>query len=140
MGKRDLDQLLLDWIIKTGRDEVTFVGANDRTFLTNRVSGLGIEIRNLDSDPKFSDPIDAVFDRVDFDPLVVVFNAEKHYPLGKKISREMIIVGDNDQHNGDCNPIEGPWVLIEQNNFQTLKGAETIDKWHVAWGDTRAES
>lgn len=140
MGKRDLDKLLLEWILDSREEEVTFVGPGDRNFLVNRVRGLGIKVHVVDSDPKYTDPSDAVFDSVNFSPLVVVFNAEKHYPIGKLTSRKIIVVGDNDQHNGDCNPISSCSQLVEQNNFQYVKDYRELHKWFLAYGESYVRS
>ena len=134
MGRRDLDKLLLDWIIESGCESVTFVGANDREHLVRKVAGVGIDVDFVDSDPKFGNPRDAIFDDVAFKELVVAFNAEKHFPIGRKRRGELICVGDNDRHNGDCNPIEKCETMIFQNKMNTLFRETKIGKWFVVWG------
>ena len=140
MGSRALDELLEDLILETGIDNVTFVGANERNGLLRRVEGLGIEVDFVDSDPKFDNPRDAVFDDIEFNELVVVFNAEKHYPIGRLIDREMIVVGDDEKHNGDCNPIDSFDKIIEQNSIKEVHSKHKIDKWWIVHGHSVVNS
>lgn len=139
MGKRELDRLILNTIIDTAIDEVTFVGHGSRDKLIKQCRAIGIKLTCYDYDPKFNDPIDAIFDDVEFADLVVVFNAEKHYPLGKLISKEMIVVGDNDRHNGDCNPVTSCEQLIEQNNLVDVDLKGQVDKWFIVKGFSNAD-
>jgi len=138
MGSRTLDKLLLKWILDSGHENVSFVGANERTWLLGRLDGLAINVDFVDSDPKFPNPRDAVFDDVDFSELVIVFNAEKHYPIGRLVESEFIIVGDNDQHNGDCNPIDSFDKIIEQNSITNVMNKEQIEKWWIVHGTNMA--
>ena len=134
MGSRTLDQLLINWIIQSGHESVSLIGANERDWLVKRVRGLGIHLDFIDSDPKFPNPRDAVFDDVEFQDLIVVCNAEKHYPIGKLTQGEFIIVGDNDQHNGDCNPIDSFDKIIQQNSITSIINKEQIEKWWIVHG------
>ena len=134
MGRRDLEKLLLDSIIESGYESVTLVACNDRSELIYKLSGIGIQINVIDYDPKFDNPRDVIFDNVKFSELVVDFNAEKHYPIGKVYKGDMIVIGDNDQHNGDCNPIDNVDILIEQNNIKTIDFTYNIDKWFIVKG------
>ena len=136
MGKRDLDRLLRDLIIEDGCESVTLVGHGDRANLIRDVQGILSEVDLVDYDPKFDNPRDAVFDDIDFKELVVVFNAEKHFPIGQLTSRRMIVVGDNDQHNGDCNPISSCEMLIEQNNMVDVEFQQVFEKWFIVKGTT----
>lgn len=135
MGTRPLDQLLLNIIVESEHDNVSFVGPNERAWLINRTRGLGIEVDVIDSDPKFDNPRDAVFDDIEYKELVVVFNAEKHYPIGKLVKRDFIIVGDNEQHNGDCNPIDSFDKIIEQNSIINVIDTQQIEEWWVVYGN-----
>ena len=101
MGRRDVEKLLLNAIIDGGYESVTFIASNERPRLIREVKGLGIDLDVVDYDPKFENPRDAIFDNITFNELVVDFNTEKHYPIGKVYKGDMIVIGDNDQHNGD---------------------------------------
>lgn len=138
MGTRQLDKLILDQIVDSEADVVTFVGHGHRAWLIRQCQAMCIGLTLYDYDPKFGNPVDAIFDNVEFDDLVVVFNAEKHYPLGKLISREMIVVGDNMQRNGDCNPVSSCQQLIEQNNLTGVTYQKEFDKWCIVKGKSRA--
>jgi hypothetical protein len=137
MGRRSVEELLLEAILDGGYESVTFVASNERPWLARRVKGLGIELDVLDYDPKFNNPRDAIFDKVTFNELVIDFNAEKHYPIGKIFKGDMIIIGDNDQHNGDCNPITSTNQIIEQNEINKVDFSYNIDKWYVVKGSNR---
>lgn len=99
------------------------------------LEGIGIDVDVVDYDPKFPNPRDVIYDNVKFNELVVDFNAEKHYPIGNVYKGDMIVIGDNDQHNGDCNPIDNVDVLIEQNNITNVDFSYNIDKWFVVKGN-----
>lgn len=135
MGRKDLEKLLLDSIVNDGYESVSLVACNDRSELIYKLSGIGIQVDIIDYDPKFENPKDAIYDQVKFNELVIDFNAEKHYPIGKVYKGDMIVIGDNDQHNGDCNPIDNVDILIEQNNITNLDFAYNIDKWFIVKGN-----
>tara|TARA_R110000772_G_scaffold2863_8_gene10472 strand:- start:5556 stop:5972 length:417 start_codon:yes stop_codon:yes gene_type:complete len=135
MGRRNLEKLLLDTIISEGYESVSLVACNERTELVYMLEGIGIDVDVVDYDPKFPNPRDVIYDNVKFNELVVDFNAEKHYPIGKVYTGDMIVIGDNDQHNGDCNPIDNVDVLIEQNNITNVDFSYNIDKWFVVKGN-----
>jgi len=135
MGRRHLEKLLLDTIIENGYDSISLVACNEREDLIYNLEGLGLEVDVVDYDPKFSFPRDAIFDNIKFKELVIDFNAEKHYPIGKVYKGDMIVIGDNDNHNGDCNPIDNVDILIEQNNIKTIDFTYNIDKWFIVKGN-----
>ena len=135
MGRRNLEKLLLDTIISEGYESVSLVACNERTELVYMLEGIGIDVDVVDYDPKFPNPRDVIYDNVKFNELVVDFNAEKHYPIGNVYKGNMIVIGDNDQHNGDCNPIDNVDVLIEQNNITNVDFSYNIDKWFVVKGN-----
>lgn len=134
MRTRNLDRLLLDYIVSSEIDNITLVGPNERKSLINKLKGLGLEVDVIDSDPKFDNPRDAVFDDIEYNELVVVFNAEKHYPIGKLTKGTFIIVGDDEQHNGDCNPINSFDKIIEQNSIKDIVDTQQIEKWWIVYG------
>ena len=116
-------------------DMIGFSCCNEREDLIYKLEGIGLEVDVIDYDPKFSFPRDAIFDDIKFKELVVDFNAEKHYPIGKVYKGDMIVIGDNDKHNGDCNPIDNVDILIEQNDIKTIDFAYNIGKWFVVKGN-----
>ena len=135
MGRRRLEKLLLDTIIENGYDSISLVACNEREDLIYKLEGLGLEVDVVDYDPKFSFPRDAIFDNIKFKELVIDFNAEKHYPIGKVYKGDMIVIGDNDNHNLDCNPIDNVDILIEQNEIKTIDFTYNIGKWFVVKGN-----
>jgi hypothetical protein len=134
MGKRDLDSQIMNYILSSGYEEISFVGAGASRPVNEWCTEMEIEIDNIDIDPRV-DGRDAIFDDILFSPLVVVFHAEKHYPIGKKFRGDMILIGDNDQHNGDCNPIDSTDRLIQQNEITEIYDQRIVDKWYVVYGN-----
>jgi hypothetical protein len=52
------------------------------------------------------------------------------WPLGKIYKdREFILVGDNERHNGDCNPITSNRMLIEQNGIEEIWSFNEFTRW-----------
>jgi hypothetical protein len=139
MGSRDLDKFVLDLILETGAESVSLIGPNERTWLVKQLSGVGIEVDVIDSDPKFENPRDVIFDDVELKELAVVFNAEKHYPVGKKFKdQSIIVIGDDEQHNGDCNPITSCDQLIVQNNLTVWYSRFTTESHYIVYGHSDA--
>jgi hypothetical protein len=46
----------------------------------------------------------------------------------------MILIGDNDQHNGDCNPIESCEQLIIQNKITKVYSTAIDGKHFIVHG------
>lgn len=135
MGTRALDKLVLGLIMESEAESVSFIGPNERPWLIMQVEGMGVEVDVVDSDPKFETPRDVIFDDVELKELAVVFNAEKHFPVGKKFKGQpIIVIGDNEQHNGDCNPITSCDQLIDQNNLDFCFSSEEMDDHFIVWG------
>lgn len=128
-----MEELLLEY------DTVTLVACNDRKELINDLTSMGVEVTAYDYDPHFKDAEyyeikDFVFDDVKLEGCVVNFNCEKTYPLGLIYKGDMILIGDNDQHNGDCNPITSCEQLIKQNNINTVYNSYIDGKHYVVHG------
>lgn len=128
-----MDELLLEY------ESLTFVACNDKAELIANLLLLDIDLNIIDYDPKFMDnPLytvrDFIFDDVEFKECVVNFNCEKTYPLGKVYKGDMILIGDNDCHNGDCNPISSTQQLIEQNDIKTVYKEYVDGKHFIVYG------
>lgn len=141
MGSKNLEVLLERMILETGHDNITFIGANlgyknKRDKFIEALESMGVEVDNIDMDPAHGNPRDAVFDEIDFNDLVVVFNAEKHYPIGRLTSREMIIVGDNDGHSGNSLGMESCEHIIELNNIKEVHSKTELEKWYIVHGNS----
>jgi hypothetical protein len=77
---------------------------------------------------------DVVFDIELKEDLIINYACEKMWPLGKIYKgREFILIGDNEKHNGDCNPIISNKMLIEQNELTEVWSFNEINRW----GDTK---
>jgi len=110
---------IYSWLSKY--DELTFVACNDFDII-HQLEKMGIKVHNINYDIKYkSDPYvinkDAIFDDVEFHGCVVHWNCEKTYPIGRIFSGDLILRGDSQQHNGDCNPITSAGQLIHQNKL-----------------------
>ena len=52
------------------------------------------------------------------------------WPLGKLFkNREFILIGDDEGHNGDCNPITSCEQLVKQNNIVEVYDTRIIKRW-----------
>lgn len=130
---------MIDYLMEY--DNVTLVACNEQDDLIEALTELGIEVSAIDYDKKFEDKYickDFVFDEVEFGDCVVHFNCEKTYPLGKIYKGDMILIGDDQGHNGDPNPITSTQDLIEQNGIIEVFGKHTWHKNNVnhylVWG------
>ena len=73
---------------------------------------------------------DVVFDIELKEDLIINYACEKMWPLGKIYKdREFILVGDNERHNGDCNPITSNRMLIEQNGIEEIWSFNEFTRW-----------
>ena len=67
----------------------------------------------------------------------VIFNDrdwETTWPIGKIYKGDMILIGDNDMHNGDCNPISSHEQLIEQNGITEVYNKIIDGKHFIVYG------
>ena len=125
-------------------DTVTLVACNERDKLIEVLTDFDIKVTAIDYDKKFEDKYickDFVFDKVEFGECVVHFNCEKTYPLGKIYKGDMILIGDDQGHNGDPNPITSVQDLIEQNNitkvFEKQSWHENGVTHYLVWGTNK---
>ena len=86
------------------------------------LKGLDMEIDNINYDINFRDMPsvickDFVFDKVKLHACVLHYNCEKTYPVGKIHKGIFILRGDDENHNGDCNPIHSIDKLVEDNEL-----------------------
>jgi len=114
-------------------DKVLFLACNDILEDLEELRALDIEATAIDYDPKFKRKPhyinkDFVFDEVDMSAdLTIHMNVEKTYPV--KLSGDVILRGDNEEHNGDCWPIYSFDQLIRAYNlkevYQTYNSEDT---------------
>jgi len=129
-----MEELFLEY------ENIAFVACNDKTKLINGLINMDISITAYDYDPKFVGVPnykvnDFVFDNIDFNyECVVNWNCEKTYPLGLLYKGDMILIGDNKKHNGDCNPIESCEQLILQNKINTVYSMFEKNNHYVVHG------
>ena len=130
-----MEELFLEY------QKIIFVACNDKTKLIEGLKSMGIETIAYDYDPKFkSNPNymvkDFIFDDIKFDAeLVVHWNCEKTYPLGRIYKGDMLLIGDYDLHNGDCNPISSCEQLIEQNLITQVYESYKYGKHFIVHGN-----
>ena len=87
------------------------------------------EVNMYDYDParaKDNDIInkDVVFDVELHEDLIINYACEKMYK-----DREFILIGDNEKHNGDCNPIISNKMLIKQNEITEVWSFNEFTRW-----------
>ena len=105
-------------------DSIIFLACNARKDFLHKLASFGINVKGIDYDPKFmNSPIfinkDFVFDDVDLDAdLVVHANCEKTYPITLK--GDVLLIGDNEKHNGDCYPVESVEDLVGWYNVKEI--------------------
>ena len=133
--------MVLDWLMEY--QNVAFLACNDKRKLISDLSNMEIEVVAIDFDPKYKNVEqyickDFVFDDVDYLEIPVLFNAEKTYPLGKLYNGDMVIIGDNKNHNGDCNPVFSVDQLVEQNGITTLYDSYTTPTHFGIYGTNRS--
>lgn len=103
-------------------DSVIFLAPNDIGEFLLMCNSCDIDAVAIDYDPKFANRLgyinkDFVFDDVDLNAeLIICLNVEKHYPLDLPRGVDVILIGDHDEHNGDCTPIFNPEQLIDLYN------------------------
>ena len=129
-----MEELFLEY------EHLIFVACNDKSKLIDNLISMSVDVIAYDYDPKFIGAPnylvkDFIFDDVDFNcECVVNWNCEKTYPLGKIYTGDMILIGDNKQHNGDCNPIESCEQLITQNEIKHVYSTAIIGKHFIVHG------
>jgi len=119
-------------------DKVLFLACNNISDDLEELNSFDIDAIAIDYDPKFKDiqyyiNKDFVFDEVDLDAdLIVHMNVEKTYPL--KLSGDVILRGDNEQHNGDCYPITSCDELIKLFNLKEVYEKSEEDDHFIVYG------
>jgi len=129
-------------------DKIVFLACNDISETLIMLNDFDIEAIAIDYDPKFKNiPYyinkDFVFDR---DPeilnaviganLIVHKNIEKTYPVKMPKSVDVILIGDNDNHNGDCTQIESIEDIIKLYNVSKVyeKGCDDKETHFCVYG------
>ena len=108
----------------TNYDSVLFLACNDITDTLEGLNSLGIEARAIDYDPKFEEKDfytckDFIFDEVDLTAdLVIHMNCEKTYMFERK--GDVILIGDDKHHNGDCKPVLSCEQLVHQYGIEEV--------------------
>lgn len=115
-------------------DSIQFLACNDISGHLHELNLFDINVTAIDYDPKFINRSfylnkDFVFDDVDLDAeLVVHFNCEKTAPF-INYSGDIILIGDNQEHNGDCRPVYSAQDLIDWYNVKEVyESKEIIDE------------
>ena len=117
-----------EWVIN--HDEISILCC-PKFLVVNTIKKLGIEVDNINYDINFSEMSnvickDFVFDDVPLRECVFHYNCEKTYPVGRMHKGIFILRGDDENHNGDCNPVTSIDQLIEENEI-----TDVIDSYHI---------
>lgn len=116
-------------------ESIAIVGPADKRNLYDEFNAVDrLTVNMYDYDPQRAcDEIitaDVVFDIELKEELIINYACEKMWPLGKIYKdREFILVGDNEHHNGDCNPITGNKQLAEQNELKEIWTFNEFNRW-----------
>lgn len=133
----------LEWICSSNYDLISIVAPNILPIEFSLLKTLGIDYRCYDRDPKFKDVsdytvCDPIFDDIELCGLILNFNTEKMYPIGKVYRGEFIICGSDEYHPGNCNFIKSCEQLIEQNELHTVYRKSHIPtnrcNYYFVWG------
>ena len=130
--------MISDWLMKY--ESVLLLAAGDRAEFVEGLVKLGISSKIIDYNPKYSNKEnyickDFIFDNVELNTECIVhYNCEKTWPIGKIYKGDMILIGDNDMHNGDCNPISSHEQLIEQNGITEVYNKIIDGKHFIVYG------
>ena len=119
-------------------DKVLYLACNDISEDLEELNSFDIEATAIDYDPKFKDTPyyinkDFVFDDIDLDAdLTIHMNVEKTYPL--KLSGDVILRGDNEQHNGDCHSITSCDQLVKLFDVKEVYEKSEHDGHFIVYG------
>lgn len=132
-------EIVFDWLLESGYDRVSYVAPGRLPKKFYSINQIGVSYHCYDMDPIFKNRTDyticdIIFDYVNLDGLMINFNAQKMYPIGKVHVGEFIIVGSNDRYPGDCNPVTSCQQLIDQNNLKTVYNSIEIPNYCIVWG------
>lgn len=126
----------------TNYDSVLFLACNDIRETLAMLNAIEIDAHAIDYDPKFEDADfytckDFVFDEVDMNAeLVIHMNCEKTYPFDRE--GDVILIGDDENHNGDCKPILSCNQLIYMYNVKDVYEEHVIEyhgkHYYIVWG------
>jgi len=116
-------------------DKIKFLACGDIQDTLIKLRSMDIDATAIDYDPKYKNTPnyvnkDFVFDDVDLDAdLIVHTNIEKTYAVEFKSGTDVILIGDNDEHNGDCIPIFSADQIIKLYNVKKVyeKGPDGED-------------
>lgn len=114
-------------------DKVTLLAPNDKEDLITILEAFDIEYVCIDYDPKYANKEnyickDFIFDNVKIDSdLAVHFNVEKTYPF--KYSGDVLLIGDNEYHTGDCFPVNSHQDIIDAYNLKEVYEVSTKKRW-----------
>lgn len=128
--------------IYTNYDSITFLACNNIKDMLNKLNAIEIEANAIDYDPKFENSQwyqckDFVFDDVNYySELVVHMNCEKTYPLINHCG-DVILIGDDEEHSGDCNPVYSTQQLINQYQLKEVYQEHVVEgqkNHYIVWG------
>tara|TARA_B100000809_G_scaffold86915_1_gene85371 strand:+ start:381 stop:836 length:456 start_codon:yes stop_codon:yes gene_type:complete len=120
---------------------IAIVGPADKKLLYLELKNIGpynmkkrFNVTMYDYDPQRAaeeiTTADVVFDIKLEEDLIINYACEKMWPLGKMYKgKEFILVGDDEHHNGDCNPITSNKQLIKQNGLKDVWEFNELNRW-----------
>jgi hypothetical protein len=117
-----MDSWIINHLFSSDVDTITIVGMGEKRNLFRQLQFM-FETEMVDYDIKFKKDTNVICKDIIFDDhvpgeCIINFACEKMWPVGEIYKgRELILIGDDQHHNGDCNPITSHEQLIEQNNM-----------------------
>jgi len=130
----ELDRWIQQKAFETDCESISMVGVSDKREMYEQLKHMfDVEMIDYDIRFKYNKGVickDVIFDKVELKDLIINYSCEKMWPIGKIYKgREFILVGDNEHHNGDCNPITSCEQLIEQNELTEVYDKYEFKRW-----------
>ena len=133
---KELDRIISQELYLASGKTLSIVGMGDRRNLWHSMKEL-FETELVDYDIRFEDDenvvnVDIIFDNYTPGDIIVNYACHKMWPIGKIWKgKELILVGNNEHHNGDCNPVTSCQQLIDQNELTEVFHQQQILCNHV---------
>ena len=137
------NQLAYDWLMESQWEQVSYIAPGEIPDRFLMVDKLGIKYNCFDMNPMYNGKFiicDVIFDYPKgIYNNILNFNCHKMYPIGKLYRGEFILIGSDDRHPGDCNPVDSCDQLIEQNLLTTVYKQEKVstdrNNFYIVFGN-----
>ena len=132
MPKPLIETTLADIIVNSDVDSIAACAIGDRNWrLLYTLQNFGIEVNTYDYNPTINFPnkcVDFIIDDIILkEDMIVHFNVENTYPIGRVHKGKLLLVYDDRQHNGNCTCYEDNiHQQMAEDNLIDIEGQWTI--------------